>query len=79
MCCSRRLCHHVGMDMDAPVNPLLANILAVAQSMSRDEFLDILYDVCADMAEEGVPPEELAEICARICGRLFAGAHASRH
>jgi hypothetical protein len=51
-------------------DPTLETIVAIARSLRPDEFLDLLYEVAADMAEEGVSLEELAVLCESICSRL---------
>jgi hypothetical protein len=38
--------------------------------MNRDEFLDILFNVAAELAEEGVADDEIAISCRRICAAI---------
>jgi hypothetical protein len=57
----------------------LERIAEIASSMRPDEFLELMYEVAADMAGEGVSLDELALLCDRICARLSIHVRSRLH
>jgi hypothetical protein len=55
-------------DDDLPL--ILDRVAALAQNMSTEEILAILYDVAADLVQEGTDIDQVASMCERICTRL---------
>jgi hypothetical protein len=45
-------------------------LLDIAADLNQIEFLEILFNVAAEMADEGVPADEIAISCERVCTRL---------
>jgi hypothetical protein len=56
------------LDDDLPL--ILDRVAALAQNMSTEEFLTILYDVAADLVQEGTDIDQVASMCERICAKL---------
>jgi len=46
------------------------NLFDIAAGLDQSEFLEILFNVAAEMAEEGVSADEIAISCGRVCTRL---------
>ena len=51
-------------------DPDTLKIPQVGQGLGPGELVELMYGVAADMAAEGVPPEEINAACARVCERL---------
>lgn len=49
---------------------ILGRIATMAGHMRADDFLDIMYEVAADMVRNGTSIDEVAELCERICNRV---------
>jgi hypothetical protein len=46
------------------------NLMAIAAGLEQSEFLEILFNVAAEMADEGVPHDEIVAACDRVCAQL---------
>jgi hypothetical protein len=46
------------------------NLMAIAAGLEKSEFLEILFNVAAEMADDGVPHHEIAAACERVFSRL---------
>ncbi len=55
--------------IDAIAEPILMRIATLARGMPAATFLDLMYEVAAEMAGKGTPIGELASIYDRFCTR----------